>query len=203
MMSLSQLALLFFVVTNPIGNAPAILALLKDFDVAKQQRILLRESLFSMILAVVFLFLGETFLSRLQVADYALTMSGGVLLFIVALRMIFVDRRPKQTKELSQIEPFIVPIATPLLSGAGLLTMIMLQSKREANDTKVFFAICMAWVGITAVLVLSPYLQVLFGKRGMAALEQLMGMLLAMVSMEMIVKGTALFIAVLSTTNGG
>ena len=156
-----------------------------------------------MILAVFFLFLGETFLSRLQVADYALTMGGGILLFIVALRMIFVDRRPKTSADPLQQEPFIVPIATPLLSGAGLLTMIMLHSKREANDLKVLLAICIAWVGIIAVLVLSPYLQILFGKRGMAALEQLMGMLLAMVSMEMIVKGTSLFIAALSVSGGG
>ena len=196
-MSVFQLALIFFIVTNPIGNCPTIIALIKDHPLHKQQKILFRESIFSMILAIFFLFLGETFLGSLKIEGYALTLSGGILLFIVALKMIFSnngeikDEGPKQ-------DPFIVPIATPLLSGAGLMTMIMLYSKQEGNDLKILFAIFIAWIGVTAVLVTAPYLQIFLGKRGLAALEQLMGMLLAMIAMEMIVKGSSLFLSALS-----
>lgn len=149
-----------------------------------------------MLLALFFLFLGETFLNCLHIENYALRISGGILLFIVALRMIFTNHPHSSTEETSS-PPFIVPIATPLLSGAGLLTMIMLYSKQEANNLKVFLAILVAWVGVTAVLVTAPYLQLFLGKRGLAGLEQLMGMLLAMMSMEMIVQGASLFMTLL------
>src|SRR5262249_22140785 len=87
--SIYQLAMIFFIVTNPIGNSPAIIALIKDHSLRDQQKILLRESLFAMLLAIFFLFLGETFLNYLHIQNYALRISGGVLLFIVALKMIF------------------------------------------------------------------------------------------------------------------
>lgn len=196
-MSIIQLATIFFIVTNPIGNSPTIIALIKDHSLKKQQRILFREAMFSMILAIFFLFLGEVFLCCLQIQNYALTISGGILLFIVALKMIFANNGDTQTEAPKQ-DPFIVPIATPLLSGAGLLTMIMLYSKQEANDFKILLAILLAWVGVTGVLVSAPYMQIFLGKRGLAALEQLMGMILAMIATEMIVKGSYLFLAALS-----
>jgi multiple antibiotic resistance protein len=194
-----QLATIFFIITNPIGNSPAIIALIKDHDIKGQQKILFRESMISMILAIFFLFLGEIFLSSLQINTYALTISGGVLLFIVALKMIF--SVPNESKaEGPKQDPFIVPIATPLLSGAGLLTMIMLYSKQEQNDFKILIAIFVAWIGVTAVLVAAPYMQIFLGKRGLAALEQLMGMLLAMISMQLIVNGSSLFVTALLST---
>jgi multiple antibiotic resistance protein len=196
--SIIQLAMIFFIVTNPIGNSPTIITLIKDHPIRKQQKILFREAMFSMLLAIFFLFLGETFLKCLSIQNFALMTSGGILLFIVALKMIFSNRDENKAEGPKQ-EPFIVPIATPLLSGAGLLTMIMLYSKQEANNMKILFAILLAWVGVTIVLVTAPYLQILLGKRGLSALEQLMGMLLAMLAMEMIVKGSALFLTALTT----
>lgn len=197
-MSIIRIAIILFIVTNPIGNSPTILSLIKDYSFKEQQKILLRESMFSMLLAIFFLFLGETFLKHLCIQNYALTISGGVILFIIAFKMIFVDRNPNKAVVPKQ-NPFIVPIATPILSGAGLLTMIMLYSKEENNDLKILMAIIVAWIGVTAVLVSAPYLQLLLGKRGLAALEQLMGMLLAMMAIEMIVKGSSLFISILPT----
>jgi multiple antibiotic resistance protein len=195
--SIIQLAIIFFIVTNPIGNSPTIIALIKDHTLREQQKILFREAMFSMLLAIFFLFLGETFLRCLCIKNYALTTSGGILLFIVALKMIF-SYRDESKPEGPKQDPFIVPIATPLLSGAGLLTMIMLYSKQEANVMKIFLAILLAWVGVTTVLVTAPYLQIFLGKRGLLALEQLMGMLLAMIAMEMIVQGCSLFLTALA-----
>lgn len=196
-MTVFSLALIFFIITNPIGNSPAIIALIKDHPLKDQQKILLRESLFSFLIALFFLFLGETLENSLCLQDYALSISGGILLLIIAFKMIFsqFDENPKSKL---QADPFIVPIATPLISGAGLLTMIMLYAKEEKNDLKLFFAILIAWIGITAVLVTAPYLQLILGKRGMAALEQLMGMILTLIAMEMIVQGTAQFLKVLA-----
>jgi multiple antibiotic resistance protein len=196
--SIFQLAMIFFIVTNPIGNSPTIIALIKDHNIQGQQRILFREAMFAMLLAIFFLFLGETFLNCLCIENYALRMSGGVLLFLVSLKMIFAGHH-ENNGEAPKQAPFIVPIATPLLSGAGLLTVIMLYSQQEANDWKILLAILVAWIGVTLVLVTAPYMQLFLGKRGLAALEQLMGMLLAMIGIEMIVKGASLFLTALST----
>lgn len=191
------MALVFFIITNPIGNSPAIIALIKDYSIKDQQKILLRESLFSFLIALFFLFLGDSLENNLCIKNYALSISGGILLLIVAFNMIFSEFTEGPSDKPKQ-DPFIVPIATPLLSGAGLLTMIMINAKQEENNLIVFLAIVIAWIGITAVLVSAPYLQVILGKRGLAALEQLMGMLLAMIAMEMIVKGTSIFLQVLA-----
>lgn len=194
-MTVFQLAMIFFIVTNPIGNSPAIISLIKQHPIKEQQKILFRESLFAMILAIFFLFLGEAFLSGLSIKNYALTLSGGMILFITSLNMIFSESSDDDGQNKKQT-PFIVPIATPLLSGAGLLTMIMLYSKAEDNDLKLLSAILIAWIGVTGVLVVMPYVQVFLGKRGMAAVEQLMGMLLAMISIGMIVQGISMFISI-------
>lgn len=197
-MTILQLTLIFFIVANPIGNSPSIVALIKDHPLRKQQKILLRESIFAMLLAIFFLFLGETFLSSLKIQNYTLSISGGVILFLVSLRMIFSNKSESQTEAPKQ-EPFIVPIATPLISGPGLMAMIMLYAKQETNDFKILAAILLAWIGVTFVLVTAPYLQVILGKRGLSALEQLMGMLLTMMSMGMIVNGVSLFLTALYT----
>ncbi len=191
--SVFVIANIFFFVTNPIGNAPAILAMLKDFDVKTQMKILFREVLAAFLIAVFFQFFGEVFFGNLlQVKPYATSITGGVLLFLVAFEMIF----PKHQAETAALkkEPFIVPIATPLLSGPGLLTIIMLYSTQEQDNLKIFMAITLAWIGVTAVLFLTPFLKRLLGDRGLVALEQLMGMLLSMMAMEMIINGIKLFL---------
>lgn len=198
-MSLLQIALTFFLVTNPIGNSPTILALVKNYDFEKQKRILLREGIISFLIAIFFQFLGEGFLGLLQVSDYSMTLCGGILLLIISLGMIF----PKSEETRQQIqtqEPFIVPIATPLLSGPGVLTMIMLFARNESNNLKISAAIFLAWSGVVAVMIAAPYMQKILGKRGLTALEQLMGMILSFISMSMIVNGVKLFLQTLQET---
>lgn len=197
-MSIIQLAIIFFIMSNPVGNIPAILSLIKHHQLRDQQKILLRESIFSMLLALFFLFVGEAFLTHLQIRNYALTTSGGILLLIIALNMIFSHPEEENQKKPKQ-DPFIVPIATPILSGAGLLTMIILYSQQGESIFNLVIAILLAWTAITAVLLTAPYLQVLLGRRGLNALEQLMGMLLAMIAIELIVKGAALLRAAMNS----
>lgn len=195
-MSIFQLALTFFIVTNPIGNTPTILALLKNYDFKDQRRILIREGIFSFLIAIFFQYFGEIFLGLLRIQDYSMSLCGGVLLFILALEMIFPKSHQANENTLKQ-EPFIVPIATPLLSGAGVLSMIMLFAKQEGDNFKMSLAIVIAWIGVVGVLALAPYLQKMIGKRGLLALEQLMGMLLAIIAAGILVKGVQLFIEAL------
>jgi len=192
-LSLIPLVSKFFFVTNPIGNTPTIISLVKDYDFAKQKRIMIREGIFALLIALFFQFFGEFFLGLLNIQDYALTLCGGSLLLIVAFSMIFNVEQPTDIQK-PKAEPFIVPIATPILTGPGLMAMIMLYSRIENNQLKITAAILVAWVGILSVLAVGPYLQRVFGKRGLVALEQLMGMILAFISTEMLVNGVSLFL---------
>lgn len=187
-----QIALTFFLVTNPIGNSPAIIALVKDFPFDRQKKIMMREGLFALLLALFFQYFGEHFMTLLNIKNYAVTLCGGTLLFLVSLQMIFSFENKTDTSSLKQ-EPFIVPIATPLLAGAGLLSVVMLKSHEMQNNFLITSAILIAWVGVFAVLAFAPYLQKILGKKGLLALEQLMGLVLAMIALEMFVRGANLF----------
>jgi multiple antibiotic resistance protein len=186
--TIPQLALTYFLMINPIGNYPAILALIKESSFQRQKQIMLREGIFVFILALVFQFFGDYFLKLMQIQAPALSLCGGILVFLVAIKMIFPTPQLAGVTQHKQ-EPFIVPIATPLLVGPGTLTIIMLTAANEPNPLKVSAAISIACTGVLAVLMAGPYLQKVLGKRGLQALEQVMGMLLVLMAVEMILGG--------------
>lgn len=183
---------MFYIVANPIGNSPAILALIKDFDFSHQKRMMLREAVFAFLIAVFFQFFGELFLDVIHVESYSLTYCGGILLFLVALSMIFprVDEAVKEAKK----EPFFVPISTPLIAGPGLMTVIMAKTQEIPHWWIITSALVIAWIPVTLSLVGAPYMQRVLKKRGMIALEQLMGMILMLISVDMVVSATAKYI---------
>ena len=194
-MSLWQLALTFFLIADAIGIVPVVLSLLKDFPIKRQRQILIREGLISLFIALFFQYFGEQFLNLLEVKSYALTLCGGVILLLLALGMIFPIRQAEASK--NKEEPFIFPIAVPLIAGAGVLSMIVIFTKEQANNLQVTAAILIAWAGTIAVLALAPSLQRFLGKRGFLALEQLMGMLLVIIAVSVLLKGFNLFMEIL------
>jgi multiple antibiotic resistance protein len=168
------------------------MALVKDFSFARQKQIMLREGFFVFILTLIFQFFGAYVLSLLKIDSPALSLCGGILVFMVALRMIF---PPKPNSKLQgPAEPFIVPITIPLLAGPGTLTVIMLTAANEPQTLVVTGAIALACTGVMIVLMTAPYLQKLIGKKGLQVLEQVMGMILALMSTEMMLRGLAGFI---------
>lgn len=191
--SIFDLALQLFLITNPIGNAPAILALVRKYDFQRQKSIVLRESFFALLLALFFQFVGEPFLDALGIQDYALSMCGGTLILLSGLQMIFPHHEEDEQAAATDREPYLVPIATPLLSGAGLLTYIMIFSKKLDQPLEMTGAILICFAGVFLVMWAAPYLMRTFGKRGMQVLEQIMGLVLSMIAIEMVVKGVALF----------
>ncbi|NGX57504.1 MAG: hypothetical protein K940chlam3_00396 [Chlamydiae bacterium] len=191
-MLILSLAFIFFIVANPIGNGPVMLAIIKDFDYQHQKRIMWRESVFAFFLALFFQFFGEVFLGTLHVAPYTLTYCGGILLFLVAISMIF-PVLPEQVARAKK-EPFFVPIATPLISGPGLMTVIMAKSQDITDWWVITAAIALSWIPVTFALVGAPMMLKVLKRRGMIALEQLMGMILMLISVEMFVSATMKYI---------
>lgn len=191
--SLFSLALTFFIIANPVGNSPAIAALIKDYSFERQKLIMFREAMIAIPIAFFFQFIGEYFLDLIQVKGYALSLCGGILLFFVALDMIFPTDKTVdgQTKKK---EPFVFPIATPLISGPGLMTVIMVYSKKVGDHLVISSAIGLCFAAVTVVLMTAPYLQKFLGKKGLLALEQLMGLLVCMIAIDMITSGAGAFI---------
>ncbi len=182
----------FFFVANPVGNTPAILACIKDLPFDRQKKVMLREAIIAFLLAVFFAISAQGFFHLIVVKQYTISITGGVLLLLVALSMIFPPDVTTEKPPLKK-EPFIVPIATPLISGPGLLSIVMLKVEELGGQSVVLLALCITWIGVTAVLLTAPFVMKIFGRRGMIALEQLMGMIVSMLSMQMILNGVILF----------
>jgi multiple antibiotic resistance protein len=191
-MGMLDIALMLFLIANPIGGIPVFVALVKDFEFKKQISILFREAVISMLIAYFFLYLGEPFVKSLCIDTFAIKLGGGIIIFLIAAKMIFpVHSDSKGTKGLSQ-EPFIVPIAIPLISGAGVFASMMIAAK-QAPLHVVSMAVLIAWIGVIFFVVSAAFFQKILGKRGLIALEQLMGMILMMLGVELFLSGITLF----------
>ena len=186
--SIISMALMLFFMANPMGNVPVFVSLVKNFEFRRQRLILFREAIISLVLMYFFLFLGEPFLNTILIEQYAVELSGGILVLLIALNMIFPAHSEETGQKASEREPFVVPIATPLISGGGCFALTMILAK-QAPLANVALAILLAWVPVIFVVVASAYLQRILGRRGLIAVEQLMGMLLMMMAVGLLLKG--------------
>jgi multiple antibiotic resistance protein len=195
--SLATAMLTIFMVMDPIGNVPVFLGLLKDVEEGRRTWIVARESVFALLILLFFLFFGPTLMELLHIQPPSLFISGGVLLFVIALGMIFPNIMHRGPGEESQIEgePFIVPLATPLLAGPSTMATIMIFTSRQPQQlVRWMVALCMAWVIATVILLLSPRLSRFLGRRGLQACERLMGMILTVVAVQMFLDGLDSFL---------
>ncbi len=183
----SQAIILIFII-DPFGNIPVLLAILKDLSRPRQYYIILREMLIGLAVMVVFLFFGRSILSVFHLETAAIRIAGSVIFFIIGLRMVF----PAANSSLydSRGEPFIVPIAIPLVAGpSALATLILMTEGQSAAHATVLLSLVIAWALSCGILLLAPVLFRLMGERGLAAMERLMGMLLLMLSVQMCIDG--------------
>jgi multiple antibiotic resistance protein len=187
-LSLLSITVALFLIANPIGNVPAIINVIKDFDFDTQKKIMLRETILALTIALFFQYLGTPFLESLEIKKYTLNTSGGVINLLVALNMIFPKPTTISSQTMKQM-PILVPIATPLITGPGLMANIMIFSAEASNHVLISSSILLAWVGVSIILISAPYLHKALGQRAMIAVEQLMGLMLAMMAVEMLVKG--------------
>ena len=190
---LSATVLLFFVM-DPLGNVPLFLSALKNVEPSKHGRIILRDLLIALVILIAFLFAGRYILSALGVSSAALTAAGGVILLLIAIRMIFPTAERSLREEVEE-EPFIVPLAVPYTAGPSVLATQLLLISRESGRWLVWLlAVCLAWLASAIILYSSSYLRRILGERGITALERLMGMLLVLVAVEMLMQGVAQYL---------
>lgn len=188
-MTIISAAVLMFLVMDPLGNVPLFFTALKHVSPERQSRVVLRELLIALVILVAFLFLGQYLLGLLHISDPALTIAGGVILFLIALRMIF-PSPDKPLQEDLEGEPFIVPLAIPYVAGpSALATELLLMSREPYRWPDWLLALCLAWLVSSVVIYFASKLQRFLGQRGLIAIERLMGMVLITVSIQMLLTG--------------
>ena len=186
-----SLALMLFLIMDPFGNLVTLNALLANQTPRRRCLILLRESLIATVLLLLAAVVGGSFLRSLGLEAHALSISGGIVLFLIALGMVFPTRRILE--ESVSDAPLIVPIAMPLIAGPSAISMVILFAERMPL-VSVCSAVLIASVGSATLLAASPIFSHYLGKRGAAALERLVGMLLVMISVQMILNGIDAYI---------
>lgn len=179
-------------VMDPLGNIPVFLSILRTVDPARQTWIILRESLIAFVILTLFFFFGRYILHGLNLSETSLNIAGGIILFLISLRMIFPHPEP-QTADALRSEPFIVPLAIPLIAGPATLATVLLFSQQSENRMVWFLALCVSAVVFTFVMLCSRYLMKILGERGLIALERLMGMILTALSVQMFLTGISAY----------
>ena len=181
-----SIAILLFLIMDPFGNLVVLNSLLAEIPVSRRRLVILREAgIATMILLCAAVF-GGRFLDVLGLQEHSLRLAGGIVLFLIALGMLFPTRR--LIEEPASEAPLIVPIAMPLIAGPSAISMVILFSEKH-DLTVVASAVLLAASVSTVLLVSSSSIFSFLGRRGATALERLMGMLLIMLSVQMILDG--------------
>jgi multiple antibiotic resistance protein len=183
---LFQTILLLFIVLDPFGNLVLINSLLKDHSPAKRRWIMLRESGIALGILQIAVFAGDTVMRALGLETSSLGIAGGIVLFMIAMGMIFPTKKLLDEDDLA--DPVIVPIAIPLLAGPGTISLILLLAQKH-HRVLVGVAVLLACGLSSLILALSPRIHAFLGTRGSRALERLMGMLLVMMAVQMVLDG--------------
>jgi len=185
---------ILLLVMDPIGNIPVFVTLLRNVDAERRTRVILRECAIAFAVLLVFVFFGPVLLEVFGISDPSLTIAGGVILFLIALRMIF--RHPDGLfGDTVQGEPFIVPLAIPSIAGpAAIATVVLLVSREPQRWMDWSAAVTVAMLVTVILLLFAERISRLVGERGLLAFERLMGLILTAIAVEMLLRGIQGFV---------
>ncbi|MFM1924334.1 MAG: hypothetical protein RIT44_140 [Pseudomonadota bacterium] len=180
--------ILLLLITDPLGNIPVFVNTLRAVPPERRSRVILREVLIAFGLLLSFMFVGQSFLKAMSLSDVSLQIGGAVVLFLIALRMIFPP--PPQDSPVPMSEPLIVPLAIPALAGpSAMATVLLLVSQAPERRLEWVAALTVTMAVCAVVLLLAERLQRVVGLRVVSAFERLMGLILVSISVEMLIRG--------------
>jgi multiple antibiotic resistance protein len=187
-MNVMALSVTLFLVLDPFGNAAIFHSVLAKIPEDRRRKVLVRELLIALGFLLGFLFIGKHMLGFLGLRPATLSISGGILLFLIALGMVFPTA--SVLGETVDDEPFIVPLAIPLIAGPSAIALILLTSTKYPDvGASIILAVCAAWLVFSLILFFAPSMLKMLGTKGTRALERLMGLLLILVAMQMFLDG--------------
>ena len=192
--SLTSAVVILLLVMDPLGNIPIFVSILKDIDTPRRATIIVRECVIAYAVLLMFVFFGQRLLKLLGLTDTSLNIAGGVILFLIALRMIFKHPEGVFGDKLAG-EPFIVPLAIPLIAGPTAMATVVLMVSRSPERIFDWVIALTAAVAVTMIsLLFSERISKWIGERGLLALERLMGLLLTAIAVEMLLRGIEGFV---------
>ena len=190
--------ILLILITDPLGNIPLFLAALKNVEPSRKKLVILRECAIAFLTLIVFLLFGSAFLDALGLSDETLRIAGGVILFMIALNMVFPGSGGRLVEDESGAEPFIVPVAIPLIAGPSAMTTVMLLAKSAPSRKLEWIGSIFIALAVTTVVFLSSNkLQDWLGTRFLAAIEKLMGLVLTTIAIQMLLGGITSYIKII------
>jgi multiple antibiotic resistance protein len=193
-MDILSISITLFLIMDPFGNIPIFLPILEKVPAHRRRKVLARELLLALVLIVVFVFSGRYVMNFLGLKQAAISMAGGIILFLIALRMVFPAAEGHAEKDLEG-EPLLVPLAVPLVAGPSLLSVLLLFSTAGPDHLlKLLIASGLAWTGTFAVLFSSTFLIRFLTKRGLIAVERLMGMILVALAVQLFLDGISAYL---------
>ena len=193
-MTIASAALLLFLILDPLGNIPVFLSMLRRLTPQRQRIVLARELLIALLVLMAFLWAGKYALEVMHLRQESVAIAGGIVLFLIGIRMIFPPPEGLMG-EIPDGEPFIVPMAIPLVAGPSGMAAVMLMGSNEPDRLGEWsLALMIAWGATAAILFSATYLYRLLGLRALTAIERLMGMLLVAISVQMLLDGLVGFL---------
>ncbi|MBI4203541.1 MAG: MarC family protein [Betaproteobacteria bacterium] len=193
-MSFTSAVVILLLVMDPLGNILLFVALLRPVEPARRNVVILRECAIAFLVLLVFVFFGNSILSLLGLSGSSLNIAGGLILFLIALRMIF--RRPEGVfGDVISGEPFIVPLAIPSITGpTAIATVILMVSRAPQRMLEWVAAAAIAMLITLTLLLFAERISKLVGERGLLAFERLMGLILTAIAVEMLLQGIESFV---------
>ncbi|MFM8609168.1 MAG: MarC family protein [Burkholderiaceae bacterium] len=186
--------ILLLLITDPLGNIPIFANALRHVAPERRTRVIVREVLIAFGVLLVFMFVGDRFLRLMNLSDMSLQIAGGVVLFLIALRMIFPP--PAVVQAEPQGEPLIVPLAIPAIAGpSAMATVMLLVSQAPHRRLEWVGALSVTMLVGAVVLLLAERIQRVIGERVVLAFERLMGLILVAVATEMLIRGLKALVA--------
>ena len=194
-MTIASAALLLFLSLDPLGNIPVFLSILRRLPPRRQRVVIARELLIALGVLMVFLWGGQYVLEVMHLRQESVAIAGGIVLFLIGLRMIFPPPEGLMG-ELPEGEPFIVPLAIPMVAGPSGMAAVMLMGSQDPGRMGDWsLALMIAWGATAAILFSATYLYRWLGTRVLIAIERLMGMLLVALSVQMLLDGVGTYLA--------
>ena len=198
-MDIISAATLLFLVMDPLGNIPVFLSVLDDVAPERRTRVLIRELLLALVVLVAFLYAGQVMLGFLGLSEHSIRIAGGIILFLIALKMVFPVARSAHAVDEIKGEPLLVPLAIPMVAGPSAMAVVMLLATNDPGKmTEWLLALLAAWFISSVILISATSLKRYLGQRGLIAIERLMGMLLIAISVQMLLEGISAYVAELS-----
>jgi MarC family membrane protein len=187
-------AILLFMILDPLGNVPVFLSLLNPLTPARRRIVLARELLIALAVLFVFLWAGQYILAAMHLRQESVSIAGGIILFLIGLRMIFPSAEP-MFGDSGDGEPFIVPLAIPMVAGpSGMAAVMLLGTQEPERMADWSLALILAWLATAIILFSATWLYRLLGRRALMAVERLMGMLLVALSVQMFLDGISAYL---------